>query len=403
MVTEIFMPKMGQTMEEGRVIRWLKQEGDRIEKGEAVLEVETDKSTFEVEANGPGVLRKIIVQEEEMVPVATILGFIGEPDEKIPEIESKIDTVEMKPNNDTKAKSNQADVGLIKDSTVISGEVKITPRARRLAREKGLDLSKIIPSRDSGVISVEDVETYLRNLESIQTDCVQGVPGVYEIERIEKLSHPRVLIGERLRESLNTVVHTSATIEIDATNMRAQLEKLTNENSGIKVTFTSLLVYFVSRILHEVPVYNATCDGKEIKYIKQINIGIAASSPSGLVVPVICDADKKTVVQISKELTELVLKARDGQLSKDNYSYGTFTISNLGMMGIVEFTSIVNPPESAILSVGATIDRPVAEKEQIIIRPIFKVSLTYDHRIAYGIHVADFLNKLKKICECLKL
>ena len=228
------------------------------------------------------------------------------------------------------------------------------------------------------------------------------VPDIYEIEKEEPMSAIRKRISERLQISVQSALHVSSTIEIDATRMREYLTghaTVTADKPQIKITYTDLLVNLVAKVLREIPEFNATCDGNNIKYIKNINIGVAVAIPNGLMVPVVRNADSKTIPEIAIELRTLAEKARSGKLIPEEYSYGTFTISNLGMLGVESFTSIINPPESAILGVGAIIDRPRVIDGKITVRPIFKVTLNIDHRIADGVLAAQLLNKLKSFCE----
>lgn len=389
------MPKLGQTMTEGRVVRWLKSEGDSVKKGDIVVEIETDKSVFEVEAAGGGVLRKIFVEEDQTVPVATTLAYIADPDEEIPK----------EPKTPIAKKPDQSEVSVIPEPTA---HVLASPRVRRFAKEKGIDLSKVKSSDPRGIISVKDVEEYIVTQSSARSSG-QGkefrfpeVAGVYELEKEEPMSVLRKRISERLRMSVQSALHVSSTIEIDAISMKKYLTGQaadTVDQSQIKITYTDLLVSLVARVLREMPQFNATCDGQNIRYIKNVNIGVAVAVPRGLMVPVIRNADQKTIPEISRELRTLAEKALSGKLTPEEYSYGTFTISNLGMFGIESFTSIINPPESAILGVGVITDQPRVINGQIAICPVFKATLNIDHRLVDGVLAAQFLNKLKIFCE----
>jgi len=399
MLTEVFMPKLGQTMTEGRVVRWVKLEGDKVKKGDIVVEIETDKSTFEVEAGGDGVLRKIFVEEERTVPVATTLGYIADPEEEVPE----------EPITPAVSEPEQKEVPAAPGP---AGQVLASPRARRLAREKGIDLSKVKSSNPEGIISLEDVEAYIAarlpagSEDTGKEPAFVEVAGVYELEKEEPMSVLRQKISERLRVSVRSALHVSSMIEIDATGMREYLSGRAADTAGesqVKITYTDLLVGLVAKVLGEVPQFKATCDGRNIRYIKNINIGVAVAVPNGLMVPVIHNADRKTIPEISAELRALAEKARSGKLTPEEYSCGTFTISNLGMFGIESFTSIINPPESAILGIGAVMDRPRVSNGQVTVRPVFKATLNIDHRLADGVLAARFLDKLKVFCEEVKI
>lgn len=386
MLTEVYMPRLGQTMEEGRVVRWLKSVGERVTRGEGVVEVETDKSVFEVEAEGDGVIRKIFVQEDQTVPVAATLAFIAEIDEDVPDAPF------------TPAGGQTLGEKIVQTSTpqvpsqAPAGQVQASPAARRLAKEKGIDLSSVTGTGPGGVISVEDVEKHLAG------SAFGEAAGVYEFERREPMSSLRKRIAERLKASVDAALHVSSTVEIDAGGIKDRLEELGDE-PGCKVTVTDLLVSMVAQTLRDVPVLNSTCDGQNISYIRNVNIGVAVAVPDGLLAPVIKNADKKSVLEISSELRSLIERARDGSLLPGDYSYGTFTISNLGMLGVESFTSIINPPETAILSVGAIVERVRVIGGQAVVRPVFKATLTIDHRVADGVIAAKFLGELKSRCE----
>ncbi|OFX15778.1 MAG: hypothetical protein A2Z18_10540 [Armatimonadetes bacterium RBG_16_58_9] len=389
------MPRLGQTMEEGRLVRWLKSVGDPVAQGEGVAEVETDKSIFEVEADADGVLRKVFVQEDETVSVGTTLAYIAASDEEVPDLPmtASVSSAGTEP-TETQAVAAPSAGGA---SSAAAG-VKASPAARRLAKENDVDLAGVTGSGPGGVISAADVENYLR--QSRRPRGPANVEGVYEVEKSVPMSSLRKRIAERLRQSVDCALHVSSTVEIDAAGVLDYANELSGK-AGAKITVTEVLVSLVAQVLRDVPQFNSTCDGQNITYLRNVNIGVAVAVQDGLLVPVIRNADKKPVPEISSELRVLIEKARNGILAPEDYSYGTFTISNLGMLGVESFTSIINPPECAILSVGAIVERVRVVGGQATVRPVFKATLTIDHRVADGVIAAEFLGKLKTRCETL--
>lgn len=395
MLTEVYMPKLGQTMEEGRIVRWVRSVGDQVAAGEVVLEIESDKSVFEVEAEGGGVLRKIFIGEDQTVPVATTLAFIADPDDEIPD--EPLTPVCQQGGGTTMPPVDKDRAELSTDQ-----RIRATPVAKRLAREKGVDLSKVEPADPGGTISLRDVENYLSARSAPSGAERRGdfleIQGVYEIAAEEDLSSLRKRMAQRLRTSVESALHVSSVIEIDAASMK---EYLTHQSTAAeaKITYTDILVKSAAMVLKDLRQLNATCDGQTVRYLRNINIGVAVAVPNGILVPVIRDADSKTISEISRELRTLADRARSGKLAPEEYSYGTFTLSNLGMFEVESFTSIINPPEIAILGIGAILDRPRIVDGQIAIRPVFKATLNIDHRVADGVLAARFLSSLKAFCE----
>jgi pyruvate dehydrogenase E2 component (dihydrolipoamide acetyltransferase) len=381
-------------MEEGRIVRWLKSVGDAVQKGDPVLEVETDKSVFEVEAEGSGILRVALIGDDQIAPVGRTLGYIADPDDEIPH-QAPAPAVSLAAASEPTPKSESRPVRSTE-------RIRVTPLARRIAEEHGVDLAMVRASDPGGAISVKDIEDYVASLavELSASAPKREVAGVYEIEAVEPMSSLRKRIAARLRSSVDTALHVSSTLEVDASALREYAQELSNE-SGTRVTVTDLVVSQVAQTLTKIPQLNVTCDGEKVTRIKNINIGVAVAVPDGLLVPVVRNADAKSEAEIAIELRSLIDKAKNGGLVPEDYSYGTFTVSNLGMLGVENFTSIINPPEVAILSVGAILDRVRVINGQAMVRPVFKVTLNIDHRVADGIIAAGFLNEFKRRCESL--
>ncbi len=372
MVTEVIMPKLGQTMEEGKVERWLKKEGDRVERGDILLEITTDKATLEVESYGRGILRKIIVKEGETVPVTQIIALIAEPDEELPEIEVPSKKEEVRP-----------------EEKVPETKIKASPLAKRIAQEKGIDLSQIVGTGPGGRITKEDI---------LKAAEAQVKPG----EKIEPLTSMRKAIAEAMVMSKSKAPHYYLTIEVDmseAVKLREKLIPKIEKEAGVKLSFSHLLIKAVASSLREFLQINSTWTDTGIRRFDEINIGIAVGLEEGLIVPVLRNADKLNLSDIARNSDDLVARAKERKLKADEYSGGTFTISNLGMFGVENFIPVINPPESGILGVGAIMKKPAVVNGKVEVRAIMKLTLSADHRVVDGTVAAQFLQRIKELLE----
>ena len=383
MVTYVKMPKLTWTMEEGFVGKWHKKVGDEVKKGEPICEIETEKSVDELEAPESGVLRKIIVPAGSTAKINQTIAIIAEPDEPLPE-EEPIPVEEVVPKPEVVreiVKLKRPEVGKRKE------RIKASPIARKLAQEHGINLEEIRGTGPDDRIVKEDV---LKAIEKAQR--VKVVP----------LTRIRRVIKKRLSYSMRTALHVPLTIEVDMTDaikliesFRPEIEKAHN----VRLSLTGLLVKAVAKALEDHPILNSRFENEQMVIPEDINIGVAVSIENGLLVPVIRNANMKTVVEIAKAIEVLAQKARKGKLSTEDSSGGTFTISNLGMFGIDFFAPIINPPESAILGVGRTIKKPVVLNDSVTTRSMMTLTLVFDHRIMDGIIAAKFLQTLKGILE----
>lgn len=365
MAVDIIMPKLGLTMTKGTVAKWLKKEGEIVSKGEDILEVTTDKITNTVEAPGNGTLIKIIVNEGDELPCGSVLGIIGEDGEKI------------------------------ENKEVAPKKVKITPSARKLAQEKGIDYKQIEGTGPGGRITKEDIEKV------IIPSSPESVKVEESIDEIIPYTGMRKAIGDNMLKSWMTSPMVTHHVKVDVTNL-LYLRKSINEDctDEEKVTITDILVKILAKAVEKSPYINATLEGDKIKILKDVNIGIAIAIEKGLVVPVIRDAGKQTILQISERIKEIGQKARENGLSMEDMSGATITITNLGSYGSVDwFTPIINQPESAILGVGRIVKEPVVFEEKITIRSMMRLSLSFDHRIIDGAPAAEFLGILLKLIE----
>lgn len=379
---EVLMPKLGLTMTKGKIAEWKKKEGDRVEAGEDLVIIETEKLTYTVKAPISGVLLKIYAKEGDEVPVGQIIAYIGEIGETPP------------PTLVSAQQQQSVTQQQIKVTEEVRKEVRASPRAKRLAKEKGIDLSKITGTGPGGMITEDDV---LRELERVEKEEKFTTLGL-RVKEIIPMSPMRQEISKRMTQSLQTMAQVTLTIEIIADSLvkvREELMKIME----IKPTYTDILTKVVAGLLKKHPYLNSTLEGDKIKIIEEINIGIAVALDQGLIVPVIKNADKKSLVDIAKEAHELANKARENKLTPDDVVGGTFTVSNLGMYNIDAFTPIINPPQTAILGVGRIKRVPIVIEDNIKIGNVMWLSLTFDHRVMDGHTAAKFLKELAEILE----
>jgi len=362
MVTKVVMPKLSLTMKEGTVGKWYKKEGDTVEKGEPIVEVISEKATYDLEAPASGVLRKILIEEGVDAPVNAVLAAITAPGEAFSEAEIL-------------AEAPQA-------GEEAGKRVLASPAAKRLAREYGIDLLNVKGSGPEGRIVEEDVKKFIQETRGILPKVKETIP----------LSGFRKTTAERVSTSFRTAPHSTLMMEVD-------VSKAVELHTRAQVSYTAILVKAVANSLSEHPIINSTLEGDNIKLFEDINVGVAVATRYGLVVPVIRDVDKKSLKEIDITINELTEKAREGKLAKEELTGGTFTITNLGMYSVEFFTPIINPPEAAILGVGKITEKPMVIGGKIEVKPMIMLSLSYDHRIVDGAPAAEFLLKIKESIE----
>jgi pyruvate dehydrogenase E2 component (dihydrolipoamide acetyltransferase) len=384
MLIEVFMPKLGQTMEEGRIIAWRKREGEAVRKGEVLLEVETDKANLEVEAAADGYLRKVLVKEDARVPVFTLLAFIGDMSDPLP-VES---------GQGLPAEPGKAAVAATVEAAVTkeeAGAVRASPRARKLAEEKGVDVHQLKGSGPGGRVQEKDVLAFL---EARTPSAVRP--------RVEPLSRLRKVMGQHLQQSVQTAPHFYVTIDADVTalmQIHARLSRAAKEGKGPRVTVNDFLIKAIALSLAEFPQVNCQLEGADqVRVNEFINVGIALPVEGGLLVPVVSEAHRKTLVEIADISRRAIEEAKAGRMTATPAS---ITISNLGMYGVREFTAIINPPEAAILAVGAV--RPVlAVKEDsrsFGVTQAMSITMSSDHRLIDGALAARFLASIREKLE----
>lgn len=365
-------------MKTGTVIQWFKKEGETVEKGESIVEVLSEKVTYEVEAPESGVLRKIVVEEGMEIPVDAMLALIAKPDEDLNAIEIEIEHSLTEPSKETIAVDTQPS----KPSSA-KKRIPASPAAKRIAKEHNVDLGCVAGTGPEGRILERDIEQYLE--ERVKTPRIR--------EEIP-LTGIRKVTAERVATSFHTAPHSFVIMEVDMT----EATKIRDEAN---ISYTAILVYSTAKALREFPVANSTLVDGKIRIYEDINVGVAVSTEKGLIVPVIWNADEKSLPKISSELNELVEKAREGNLSKEQLTGGTFTLTNLGMYNVDMFLPIINPPEAAILAAGRIVAKPVAAGGETRIKPTMTLTLGYDHRIIDGAPAAQFLKKAKESIEQL--
>lgn len=433
MAHRIIMPKQGLQMSKGTIIQWLKKEGEVVKEGDPLFEMETDKLTITIDAAVSGTLLKILREEGDTVPITDIIAIVGEPGEDInsflrefqspaspkevvcedirQESAAEDKNVEKRIFATPRAKKRASERkiviehvkgtgpnGLINEKDVLvfkENEFRATPVARKLAETNGIELSSVDGSGVNGKIMKADVEmcfagendAEISNISTYQKETVTTIPFI----------GMRKTIATNMMSSLQTMAQANHRMKVDMTESVRLRERL--KGAGNKVSYTDILIRVVSNALLKYPKMNACVGGDKIICRHYVNVGIAVALENGLIVPNIKDAHTMSVVQIHDVAAVLVDKARTGKLVRDEYSNGTFTITNLGMYEVDEFTPIINPPEVGILGVGAIVDTPCAIDGKVEIRPVMMLSLTYDHRVIDGAPAAEFLQYVKNLLQ----
>lgn len=410
----VYMPKLSDTMTEGVVAEWTKKVGDEVESGEVLAEIETDKATMEFESFYDGILLHIGVEKGATAPVNAVLAIIGEKGEDVKKIlkdaeknapsaekeDAKTETkVEVKPEPVKVAPKVEPAKPVVetKPSTIISdanGRIFASPLAKKMANEQGIDLSNVKGTGENGRIIKADIEHYTPYVGAGSTRAFVGTESFTD----EPVSQMRKVIAKRLAESKFTAPHFYLTLDIDMDNA-ISTRKSINSVEGIKVSFNDLVIKACALALREHPTVNSSWMGDFIRRNQHIHIGVAVAVDEGLLVPVIRYADGKELTSIGAEVKELAIKAKTKKLQPAEWEGNTFTISNLGMFGIEEFTAIVNPPDSCIMAVGGIKQVPVVKDGHVVPGNVMKVTLSCDHRVVDGASGAAFLNTFKEYME----
>ncbi|CUH94760.1 hypothetical protein P22_0826 [Propionispora sp. 2/2-37] len=427
MAAELLMPKLGMTMEEGTIVKWAKQVGDKVSEGEILLEIMTDKVNMEVEAPATGEVLALLAAEGDVVEVNKPIAYIGQPGEKIGT------GAAAKPAAETQAAPDPAAVqpaAAPNAAAGVAGKIKASPAAKRVAREEDIDLHQVPPTGPGGRIIEKDVKNFkasplaqkIAQAKGINLAAVSGsgIGGKIMKSDVEAVVTPTVAVQPAATGKRNPLVglrkaiaknmteswaapHVTLNTEADMSGMvalRKQIIPGIEKRTGLKPSYNDLMIKVVAKALRENPTINSRFFPEEgVEACEEVNVGMAVAIPNGLVVPVIKNADTLSVEQIAQASKGLAAKAREGKLAPDEMSGGTFTVSNLGMFGIDTFTPIINKPEIAILGVGRMLEKPAVKDGQIVIQPRISLSLSFDHRVVDGAEAAKFLGRIKELLE----
>ncbi|MFL5607684.1 MAG: dihydrolipoamide acetyltransferase family protein [Gemmatimonadaceae bacterium] len=442
MATKVFMEALSPTMEEGRLVKWLKNEGDAVKSGEPIGEVETDKAIMELVARGDGVLRKRLINEGDTAPVGTLVGVIGAKDENIDALVSGAGGGGAAPAAAPPPAAAPQQPGTPQQSTGPSkndpapppaaaprpavtpapvpavataaqqqpapsgnGEsVRSSPLARRMASERGVNLGGVQGSGPGGRIIKRDIEAAAAGAAAPRAGAAPSAPSAPVISREGDyqdvaLTNIRKIIAKRLSESIGPIPTFYLTAELDLTRvmeMRAAMAELGDE---FKVSVNDVLLKAIAVALSQHPEVNAHWLGDHIRYFNRVHLGMAVATDDGLIVPVIWDADRKRLSEISREAKELAKRARERKLKPEEFTGSTFSVSNLGMFGIDQFTAIINPPEAGIIAIGTGEDKLVVEKGEPVVRKRVRLTMSCDHRVIDGAVGAKFLQALRRLVE----
>ncbi|MDB4916733.1 MAG: Acetyltransferase component of pyruvate dehydrogenase complex [Gemmatimonadetes bacterium] len=417
MATKVFMEALSPTMEEGKLVKWLKNEGDVVKSGEPIGEVETDKAIMELVARGDGVLRKRIINEGDAVPVGTLVGVIAAADENIDALlggatkAADSPAVAAAPVSTTPAEPT-AQAAAPESSTAPSGPTRSSPLARRLASEKGLDIGPLQGSGPNGRIIKRDVEGAATGGGAPSSKDAQQPSGPSSAASAQRaasglsadftdvpLTQIRKIIAKRLGESIGPIPTFYLTVELDLTRVMEMRAAMADMGAEYKVSVNDVLLKAIAVALSQHPEVNAHWNGDHIRYFNRVHLGMAVATDDGLIVPVIWDADKKRMSEISKEARELAKRARERKLKPEEFTGSTFSVSNLGMFGIDQFTAIINPPEAAIIAIGTGEEKLVVVNGAPVVRQRVRLTMSCDHRIIDGAVGAKFLQTLRRLVE----
>ena len=450
MIQAIVMPKFGQTVEESSIQRWLKQEGDSVSNGEILFEIETDKAVLEVPSFSEGTLLKILVPEGSTVPVLTTVAYVGDPGEKIPEPElppaaaasqgreasvaeaSAVAVPRSQPQaarRSARPSVERTPPAAVEPAAVPPPEpgparFKISPRAAKLARQSAIDPTPIRGTGPGGRVVEKDVTAHLEASgysririapaakrlaiqENVDILLLEGAGDsgrirVSDVERAvaekpKPMSRMRRTIARRMTESFTTTPHFYVTVAVDMTELASLASELKTQGAAYKIN--DFLLKAVALTLLDFPAVNSTTDGEQVRWHGRVHLALAVALEDGLVVPVIRDADRLSLADLHERAAELAVKARSGKLGSKDLGGSTFTISNMGMLDVENFTAIINPGESAILAVSSVVKQPVVRDDQVVVRSIMKMTVSADHRIVDGALAAQFANAIKDKLE----
>ncbi|WP_121543102.1 pyruvate dehydrogenase complex dihydrolipoamide acetyltransferase [Candidatus Rickettsia colombianensi] len=405
MPIKILMPALSPTMTEGNLARWLKKEGDKVNPGEVIAEIETDKATMEVEAVDEGILAKIVIpQNSQNVPVNSLIAVLSEEGEEKTDIDTfiaKNNSVSPLPETDTNLPKPHENIANVEEQVAVikhdTSKIFTSPLAKRLAKIGNIRLESVKGSGPHGRIVKQDILSYTPS--TVHNKIVSRNPEEY---RLVPNNNIRKIIAKRLLESKQTVPHFYLSIECNVDKLldiREDINKSFSEDKSTRISVNDFIILAVAKALQEVPNANASWGEDAIRYYNNVDISVAVAIENGLVTPIVKNANQKNIIELSREMKELIKKAKDNKLTPKEFQGGGFTISNLGMYGIKNFNAIINPPQSCIMGVGSSSKRAIVKNDQITIATIMDVTLSADHRVVDGAVGAEFLAAFKKFIE----
>jgi pyruvate dehydrogenase E2 component (dihydrolipoamide acetyltransferase) len=410
MASRVVMPKLTETMEEGVLIKWYKKEGEHVESGDTLAEIETDKAVTDLESYASGILKKVLVPPESVVPAGDLIAVVADPDEDVTEMVKKEKPRYRKRGDEEGKKAEPPASGAPvaesappqKEAAPEKTEVKASPLAKRLAQERGVDLAGVEGTGPGGRITEKDVERHLQGSPR-ETPPVQ--PAAAHLPAIENpfeeipLSLMRKTIAKRMVQSLAPVPHFYVTTEVEMTEVLRYRESLPEAASGVKITIGDLIVKAAALALRDFPRLRASFMGEKIRVYRRIDIGVAVGFEEGLTTVVIRDCDRKGLKEISLESRDLIQRVRSKALKPEEYTGSVFSVSNLGMYDVDAFTAIITPPEAAALAVGSVTERPRIVNNEIAAGKFLRATLSTDHRVADGLTAAEYLKTFKRILQ----
>lgn len=429
MAEKIIMPKQGLQMTEGTITKWLVKEGDKVEIGQPLFEMETDKNTIQIDSTAAGEVLKLVAKEDETVPITETIAIVGKKGEDFSDLLPK-KKEEKKPEPAPAPAAPAAPAvkpaPAVDDTTPIAlegGRIFVTPRAKMTAERKNIDYKTVNGTGPSGLIIEKDVLAAAavkaspvakaiaarkgvsittvtgtgENGKIVKHDILSGDANLSREDKVIPISGMRKIIADNMMNSVQSMAHAYHKVAVDMSE--AKLIRAAFKKAEKKVSFNDIIIMALGRALQEHPRMNAWVEDGKITEKGSVNVGIAVAVDNGLIVPTVRDVQNMTIGEIHDESARLIAKTKAGGLKKEEYSGATFTVSNLGMFGIDEFTAIVNPPQVGILAVGSMTDTPVVRDGQIVIRPMMNLVLTYDHRVIDGAPAAQFLSRVKELLE----
>jgi pyruvate dehydrogenase E2 component (dihydrolipoamide acetyltransferase) len=402
MVATMIMQRMSVAMEYGVILKWLKREGDKVKRGDPIVEIFGEKNEFELEAPADGVLLKILCEVDDEIPISEPIAFIGEEGEKIPDVRpQKLNAASATPaapiSTPAAAATPKAGAKVstpVVDTRLPGGRIKASPRAKKKAKEMGVDLNMVVGTGPEGRIVEKDILTVPSTPQVVISDD-------RDVKQVMTMSPLRRTIARRMTQSAQNP-HITMITEIDMTeavDIRSEINEKVEKTHGIRVSFNDIIVKAVADTLEKFPKFNATLSGNDLRIFKEINIGVAMATDDGLIVVTVRDANKKSITEIAIETKEFGKRARQNDLKPEELSGSTFTVSNLGPFKVDLFIPVINPPETAILALGQIKKIPVVIDDKIVIRSTMMASCAVDHRILDGAPAGQFLAALKETLE----